>query len=386
MSAAIQMRRKHLTTDEQQHVWQALGDDETLAGIAYKIETDAWGGVHMSPTQTQHSRRVRRVARLLEEKLGGEALTELAIVTEDGVKVPDVAWCSEAFLAQHWSDVALLKAPEICVEVVSPSNSKSELRNKTAQYLSLGAREAGLSYPAVRNIIARLEQDGGASLRRVKRGRKAGDGRSLSAEQEQSIRVLVCDQRPEQLKLDFALWNRGAVAVLNERECGIALSVRAVGNYLKRWGFTPQKPIKRAYEKRPEAAKAWRDEPYPVIEAQAEAADGEIHWGDETAWVNTDVRGRGYAPKGKTPGAFSVGGMRAKLSMISSVTDEGKARWMIVEESFNSDNLIEFLAALVKDAERKVFLILDPLPTFDQRSWVPQSCHRDQCSRCAEDT
>ena len=98
----------------------------------------------MSPTQTKHSRMVRRVARLLEEKLGGEALTELAIVTEDGVKVPDVAWCSEAFLAQHWSDVALLKAPEICVEVVSPSNSESELRNKTAHYLSLGAREVWL--------------------------------------------------------------------------------------------------------------------------------------------------------------------------------------------------------------------------------------------------
>ena len=65
-------------------------------------------------------------------------------MTEDGVKVPDVAWCSEAFLAQHWSDVALLKAPEICVEVVSPSNSESELRNKTAQYLSLGAREVWL--------------------------------------------------------------------------------------------------------------------------------------------------------------------------------------------------------------------------------------------------
>ena len=57
---------------------------------------------------------------------------------------PDVAWCSEAFLAQHWSDVALQKAPEICVEVVSPSNSEAELRNKTVQYLSLGAQEVWL--------------------------------------------------------------------------------------------------------------------------------------------------------------------------------------------------------------------------------------------------
>ena len=144
MSAAIQLRREPLTRDEQRQTWQALCNDEALASVPYKIETDAWGGVHMSPTQTKHSRMVRRVARLLEGKLGGEALTELAIVTDDGVKVPDVAWCSETFLAQHWSDVVLLKAPEICVEVVSPSNSEAELRSKTKQYLNLGAQEVWL--------------------------------------------------------------------------------------------------------------------------------------------------------------------------------------------------------------------------------------------------
>ena len=221
--------------------------------------------------------------------------------------------------------------------------------------------DVGLSYPAVRNIIALHEQDGAASLRPGKRGRKSGDGRSLSDEQAQSIQQLICDKRPEQLKMDFALWNRAAVGVLIEREYGIVLSVRAVGNYLNRWGFTPQKPIKKAYEQRPEAVKVWLDEQYPKIEKQAKAEGGEIHWGDETARVNTDVRGRGYAPKGKTPVAFTVGGAREKLSMISSLTNQGKARWMIVEDSFNADKLIECLTALIKDADRKVFLILDNL-------------------------
>ena len=231
----------------------------------------------------------------------------------------------------------------------------------------------GLSYPAVRVVIDQYEAGGSAAIKPGARGRKSGDGRSLSAAQEHTIRGIICerwsvdDKRPEQLKLDFALWNRGAVTALIERECGIALSVRAVGNYLKRWGFTPhlspfrEKPIKKAYEQRPEAVQKWLDEQYPAIEAQAKAEGGEIHWGDETALVNTDVRGRGYAPKGKTPVAFTVGGTREKLSMISSVTNQGKARWMIVEESFNSDKLIEFLAALVKDADRKVFLVLDNL-------------------------
>ena len=141
--------------------------------------------------------------------------------------------------------------------------------------------------------------------------------------------------------MEFALWNRAAVMQLIERECGIKLSVRGVGNYLKRWGFTPQKPIKKAYEQRPEAVQAWLDEQYPEIEQRARSEDAEIHWGDETAVVNTDVRGRCYAPAGKTPVTFAVGGTRQKLSMIATVTNQGKTRWMIIDESFNADKLIE---------------------------------------------
>ena len=77
--------------------------------------------------------------------------------------------------------------------------------------------------------------------------------------------------------------------------------------------------------------------------------------------VNTDVRGRSFAPKGKTPVALAVGGTRQKLSMLASVTNQGKARWMIIDGAFNHEKLIEFLEALVKDAGRKVFLILDNL-------------------------
>ena len=89
---------------------------------------------------------------------------------------------------------------------------------------------------------------------------------------------------------------------------------------------------------------------------------GEIHWGDETALVNTDVRGRSYAPRGKTPVTMAVGGTRQKLSMISTVTNRGRANWMIIDGAFNHARLFEFLQALVcegKRARRKVFLILD---------------------------
>ena len=111
----------------------------------------------------------------------------------------------------------------------------------------------GLSYPAVRRTLDQFAAGGLAAIAPAARGRRSGMGRSLSAEQEVAIRRTICDKRPEQLKMDFALWTRAAVMQLIERECGIKLSVRAVGNYLARWGFTPQKPIKRAYEQRPEA-------------------------------------------------------------------------------------------------------------------------------------
>jgi transposase len=210
-------------------------------------------------------------------------------------------------------------------------------------------------------------------------GRQYGQKRQLSPEQEAHIQRLICEKRPEQMKMQFALWTRFAVMELVQNECGITLPVRTMGEYLKRWGFTPQRPTVRAYEQRPEAVKQWLEQEYPAIESRAKQEDAEIHWGDETAVINTDVRGRGYHPKGQTPIAMAVGGTRHKLSMISTVTNRGKTRWMIVEDAFNSDKLIEFLQALLKDAHKKVFLILDNLRVHHSKpvkAWLAE--HKDQ--------
>ncbi len=135
---------------------------------------------------------------------------------------------------------------------------------------------SGPSYPAVRSAIDRYEEGGLAALKPGTRGKHAGQGQTLMAVQEEAIRKIICDKWPEQLKMEFALWNRAAVMQLLEREYGIKLSVRGVGNYLSHGGFSPQKPIKKAYEQRPEALQAWLNEQYPEIERR------------ETALVNTD--------------------------------------------------------------------------------------------------
>lgn len=241
------------------------------------------------------------------------------------------------------------------------------------------AEAVGLSYSAACKIIDRYEAGGMAALAPCKRGRREGEQRALSVEQEARIRQMICDARPEQLKMEFALWSRIAVRELIVREYGVELHVRSVGKLLARWGFTPQKPIRRAYEQSPAAVKKWLDEAYPAIVERAKIEGAEIHWGDETALVNTDVRGRSYAPRGQTPVARVVGGTRQKLSMISTVTNQGKTRWMIIDGAFNHGKLIEFFQALIDDTQQKLFVILDNLGVHHckpVKEWLAE--HRDQ--------
>jgi transposase len=223
------------------------------------------------------------------------------------------------------------------------------------------AEALSMSHVTVRHWVKVASEQGMAALKPLPRGRKVGDKRQLTSAQELSIQKQICENRPEQLKLTFALWTRAAVALHIEQELGIKLPIRSVGEYLRRWGFTPQRPTIRAYEQKPEAVKAWLDEVYPAIAQQAKAENAQIHWGDETALTNTDVRGRGFQPKGQTPVAYAVGGSRQKLSMISTVTNQGLSRWMIVEENFDAAKFIEFLQALIKDTPQKIFLIVDNL-------------------------
>lgn len=223
------------------------------------------------------------------------------------------------------------------------------------------SRDVGLSYTGTCRVIERYEAGGLKALAPRKRGRRVGTRRALSAAQEAHIQTVICDKRPEQLKMEFALWSRLAVRQLILDEYGIDMPVRTVGKYLGRWGFTPQKPIQRAYEQSPAKLRRWLDEDYPAIQARAKAEKAEIHWGDETALVNTDTRGRSYAPRGHTPVAKVVASTRQKLSMISTVTNQGKTRWQIIDGNFNHERLIEFLESLIEDTDRKVFLILDNL-------------------------
>jgi transposase len=189
-------------------------------------------------------------------------------------------------------------------------------------------------------------------------GTKKGERRKLTPVQERKIQTLIKDKYPDQLKMYFALWTREAVMILIEQQFGIKLSIRTVGDYLKRWGFTPQKPMKRAYERDPEKVAEWLENTYPGIKRRAKYAKADIFWEDESTVKASDVRGRGYAPKGETP-IVEATGKKESVSMMSAITNRGKISWKLYDGSITSERVLEFVKQLVKNRKRKIYLILD---------------------------
>lgn len=210
------------------------------------------------------------------------------------------------------------------------------------------------------------------------RGPDRGSGCLLSASQQETMRTLMIAHTPDELDLPYALWSRPAVTALIERETGIQLAVRTTGMYLKQWGYTPQKPLNKAYEQNPAAVRRWLDEEYPAIARRAAAESGEIHWGDETGLRSDDVRGRSYAPQGDTP-MVRPNHRRENVGVISAVTNKETVRWMMLEKAINVALLLDFLTRLIRESERKVFLILDNLPVHKApqvRAWLES--HRQE--------
>lgn len=218
----------------------------------------------------------------------------------------------------------------------------------------------GVTRQAVSGWIRRYKEGGSSALNAQKQGYQTGKNRRLTAEQEKHLQQLIIDKTPDQIKLEYALWTRKAVMELVERETGIKMPVRTVGDYLKRWGFTPQKPVKRAYEQNPKAVQRWLDEEYPEIKKKAKMESAEIYWGDETGMRNDSQHERGYAPKGKTP-QIKLNVNRTSTNMISAVTNQGTVRFKIFDGTMNADILIDFCSRLIRSSNKKVFLVLDNL-------------------------
>ena len=153
MSAVIDRTGDAYTRDELARRWAQVVEDPTLRNLPYRMELNRWGHIEMTPPASPgHMRIATRLASLLREVLGGDAFTECAIATSAGVKVANVVWCSDAFLERSRSalltmQASLAEAPDLCIEVMSPSNLLAELAEKTALYLEAGAKESWIVHP-----------------------------------------------------------------------------------------------------------------------------------------------------------------------------------------------------------------------------------------------
>jgi transposase len=243
-----------------------------------------------------------------------------------------------------------------------PPAAQEALRHRAVQAVLRGegqtavAKTFGLSRAAVAKWMHLYRRNGEKALNGVKRGRH----KQIKLESWQAAQTVrtITDHCPDQVKLPWVLWTRDAVAQLIKERYGLAISRWTAGRYLHRWGFTPQKPAKRALEQNPEAVQRWLDTEYPAIHASAKQEDAEIHWGDEMGIRSDHQSGRTWGIKGKTP-IVAMTGQRFSCNMISTITNRGSLRFMIYQKRFTTEVFITFLRRLISSVDHKIYLIVD---------------------------
>ena len=244
---------------------------------------------------------------------------------------------------------------------------KEDLRRRTVRAVmqrgltkAEAARVFGVSRTSVHWWITLYQENGEDGLTPKRPGRPKCGGR-LKGWQAATIVNIIKDCCPDQLKMPFALWTREAVRDLIHMKFGIRYSVGMVGRLLRRWGFTPQKPVTRAYERNDDRIRDWLKREYPALRRRAKREKAEIYWEDETGLRSDHLAGRSYSPRGETPVIRSTGN-RFGCNIISAVNNLGKMRFRVFKESFTQSVLIDFLTRLVRDTKRKVIVITDGHP------------------------
>lgn len=247
--------------------------------------------------------------------------------------------------------------------------------NRSARSLSAKNQEA-LRQRAVRAVLEGLSQREAARLFGVARQTvnqwmrqyRAGGAKALKARPQgrpkgwtrlkdwQATRIIgmITNHTPDQLRLPHVLWMRESVGALIEQRFGVRVSPITVGRWLKCWGLTPRKPMRRTWERNPKRVAHWFKVEYPRVRREAYTEGAEIHWGDEQAGPAYERKGRIRSIPGPS--------RRGRRTMTFSVTGRGKLRFMFFKQRFAAKILIEFMRRLPRSVGRKVYLIVDDHP------------------------
>jgi transposase len=236
---------------------------------------------------------------------------------------------------------------------------------------ALHARQLGFSEHDIADILgvarvtvsrwcAAYARGGLAALPHERSGRPVGSGRTLTDEQARHLQEIIDQHTPSAVGIDQALWTRQAVRDLIRRDYGLDLPVRTVGEYLKRWGYTPHRPRRRARQQDPAEVRQWLEETYPAVVERAAAEEAEIYWCDEVGVGIDGQPGRGYARSGETP-VQEVTGSHARVNAVSAINNQGEAHFLTFTGALDEAVFLTFLGLLLQRTRKKVFLILDSL-------------------------
>lgn len=209
--------------------------------------------------------------------------------------------------------------------------------------------------------VKRFSTEGIEGLKYRKRGRPTGSGRLLSPEQEESIKGLIIGTVPMDYELNYATWTRRAIAELVKIKFKVDVKERTMGDYLKRWHMSPQKPVKQAYQRDPLKVEEWVSKTFKAIKRQAEKIGAVLFFGDEACAQTHDSNGKSYSPIGQKP-IIKINGSKYKINIISAISPSGLMRYMTYVSSMNSKLFIKFINQLLASANGSmIYFIVDNL-------------------------
>lgn len=195
---------------------------------------------------------------------------------------------------------------------------------------------------------------------------RPGRGRALTDFEAEEVKRWILSGDPRQYGFDFGLWTRQIVSDLIRDRFNIELGLTAVGDLLHRVGLTPQKPVRRAYERNDADIQDWKKNTYPKIKKSAKKHGAEIFWLDEASIRSDDPLMRTWGLKGQTP-TVRTSGQRQGINAISAISNSGGFWYQVYTERFNADVFIECLKDLIKNRKKPIFIIMDGHPVHKSK-------------------